>query len=358
MNPPVDPMLAKAVHSLPPAADGELMFEPKWDGFRCIVFRDGDEVELGSRNQRPFNRYFPELPGPLREHLPERVVIDGELIVPGPSGLDFDALGQRIHPAAKRVNMLAEQTPASFVAFDLLAMGTESLMTKPFIERRRQLEDVANGFGGPLLLTPSTTDRAEAQDWFDRFEGAGFDGVMAKPADGPYLEGKRAQFKVKQQKTADCVVAGYRIHKSGDGVGSLLLGAYDDDQVLHHLGVASSFKAAERPQLLTELARLHLDDISSHPWGGWAEQTEASDGTMPGGPQPVERQQGHELGSHRPGLGGRGPLRTLNRWQVQGSGSIEPLAARPRAAVLPCLTARSRRPRRDQSHLRLALQRT
>lgn len=283
--PPVKPMLAKAVHALPDGETGDHYFEPKWDGFRCIVFRDGDAVELGSRNQKPFTRYFPELPDPVRRHLPERCVVDGEIVVPGEVGLDFDALGQRIHPAESRVQMLAEATPATFVAFDLLALGDRDLTDQPFAERRRLLEEIAVDFAPPILLTPSTTDRTEAQEWFDRFEGAGFDGVMAKPADGVYLQNKRSQLKVKQQKTAECVVAGYRIHKSGDGVGSLLLGAHDDDGELHHLGVASSFKAVDRPVLLEKLSALHLDDVADHPWGGWASQTaETADGRMPGGP--------------------------------------------------------------------------
>ena len=285
VTPPVKPMLAKAVHELPPADEGDLIFEPKWDGFRCIIFRDGDDVELGSRNQRPFTRYFPELIEPVLAQFPDRAVIDGELVVPGPEGLDFDALGQRIHPAESRVRMLAEATPASFVAFDLLSLGDRDLMEEPFAERRRLLEEVAADFSSPFLLTQSTVDRAVAQEWFERFEGAGFDGVMAKPADGPYVEDKRVLFKVKQQRTADCVVAGYRIHKSGDGVGSLLLGANDDEGNLRHLGVASSFKAADRPLLLEKLSELHLDDITQHPWGGWASQTaETADGSMPGGP--------------------------------------------------------------------------
>lgn len=285
VTPPVKPMLAKAVHELPPGDEGDLIFEPKWDGFRCIIFRDGDEVELGSRNQRPFTRYFPELLQPVREQFPDRAVIDGELVVAGPDGLDFDALGQRIHPAEKRVRMLAEATPASFVAFDLLSLGDRNLMDEPFSERRRLLEEVSADFTSPFLLTQSTTDRATAQEWFDRFEGAGFDGVMAKPADGAYVEDKRVLFKVKQQRTADCVVAGYRIHKSGDGVGSLLLGANDDEGNLRHLGVASSFKAADRPLLLAKLSELRLDDIGEHPWGDWAGQTaETADGSMPGGP--------------------------------------------------------------------------
>ena len=285
VTPPVKPMLAKAVHELPPGDEGDLIFEPKWDGFRCIIFRNGDDVELGSRNQRPFTRYFPELIEPVLAQFPDRAVIDGELVVPGPEGLDFDALGQRIHPAESRVRMLAEATPASFVAFDLLSLGDRDLMEEPFAERRRLLEEVAADFSSPFLLTQSTVDRAVAQEWFERFEGAGFDGVMAKPADGPYVEDKRVLFKVKQQRTADCVVAGYRIHKSGDGVGSLLLGANDDEGNLRHLGVASSFKAADRPLLLEKLSELHLDDITQHPWGGWASQTaETADGSMPGGP--------------------------------------------------------------------------
>ena len=285
VTPPVKPMLAKAVHELPPGDEGDLIFEPKWDGFRCIIFRNGDDVELGSRNQRPFTRYFPELIEPVLAQFPDRAVIDGELVVPGPEGLDFDALGQRIHPAESRVRMLAEATPASFVAFDLLSLGDRDLMEEPFAERRRLLEEVAADFSSPFLLTQSTVDRAVAQEWFERFEGAGFDGVMAKPADGAYVEDKRVLFKVKQQRTADCVVAGYRIHKSGDGVGSLLLGANDDEGNLRHLGVASSFKAADRPLLLEKLSELHLDDITQHPWGGWASQTaETADGSMPGGP--------------------------------------------------------------------------
>ena len=285
VRPPVKPMLAKAVHELPPGDEGDLIFEPKWDGFRCIIFRDGDEVELGSRNQRPFTRYFPELIQPVLDQFPRQAVIDGELVVPGPDGLDFDALGQRIHPAESRVNMLAEATPASFVAFDLISLGDRDLRDRPFAERRRLLEQVAADFTAPFLLTQSTTHRQTAQEWFERFEGAGFDGVMAKPADGAYVEDKRVLFKVKQQRTADCVVAGYRIHKSGDGVGSLLLGAHDDDGNLRHLGVASSFKAADRPLLLDKLSELHLDDIAQHPWGGWASQTaDTADGSMPGGP--------------------------------------------------------------------------
>jgi ATP-dependent DNA ligase len=284
--PPVKPMLAKAIHELPPDGDAVMHFEPKWDGFRCIVFRHGDDVELGSRNERPFNRYFPELLAPLRARLPERCVIDGELVVVSETGLDFDMLGQRIHPAESRVRMLAEKWPASFIAFDLLAVGDEDLTSLPFVQRRARLEALAADFAPPIHLTPSTTDRAVAADWFARFEGAGFDGLMAKAADGVYVQDKRVQLKVKRQRLADCVVAGYRIHKSGDGVGSLVLGLYDDAGALHHVGVAASFKAVDRPRLLAQLQELHLDDANDHPWAEWfkAEAHALADGKMPGAP--------------------------------------------------------------------------
>ena len=278
--PPVKPMLAKAVRDLP---TGEMWFEPKWDGFRCVVFRDGDEIELGSRNERPLTRYFPELFDPLRAALPDRCVVDGEIVIAGSDGLDFDALLQRIHPAESRVNRLAAETPASFVAFDLLAVGDDDLRTVPFADRRARLEAAMAGAEPPVHLTTGTTDRSLAEDWFSRFEGAGLDGVMAKPLGDPYVEDKRTQFKVKHQRTADVVVAGYRVHKSGDGVGSLLLGLYDDAGTLHHVGVAASFKAADRPQLAVELAPLILHDISQHPWSGWMNPAEG-DGRQPGAP--------------------------------------------------------------------------
>lgn len=279
--PPVKPMLAKAIHELP---DGDFFFEPKWDGFRALIFRDGDEVEIGSRNQRPFTRYFPELPELFKAALPHRCVVDGELVVVTERGLDFDALGQRIHPAESRVKMLSEATPASFVAFDLLALDDRDLTAEPFAVRRAALEEIGASFSGPIHLTPATKDRELAADWFARFRGGGFDGLMAKAAADPYVEDKRKQLKVKHQQTADCVVAGFRIHKSGDGVGSLLLGCNDDNGALRHLGVASSFKAADRPLLLEKLTPLRLEDVSEHPWGDWASQDETSDGTMPGGP--------------------------------------------------------------------------
>ncbi len=281
--PPIKPMLAKALAELP---DGELALEPKWDGFRCIVFRDGDEVVLGSRNQKPFNRYFPELIEPLRASLPDRCVVDGELIVEIDGSLDFDALGQRIHPAESRVNMLAEATPVSFVSFDVLALGDESLLERPFSERRAVLERIADDFERSIYLAPMTTDRALAMEWFDTMEGAGLDGLIAKPLDGVYIQDKRVQFKLKHVRTIDCVVAGYRIHKSGDGVGSLVLGLYDDEGGLRHVGVSASFTAKKRAELLEEMGPYVLADPSTHPWASWMdpEAHSSSGGSMPGAP--------------------------------------------------------------------------
>jgi len=275
-------MLAKAVRELP---EGSLLFEPKWDGFRCIVFRDGDEIELGSRNERPLTRYFPEILDPLRASLPPRCVVDGEIVVARGDRLDFDALQQRIHPAASRVNLLAKETPASFVAFDVLAVDDVDLTPLPFRDRRATLESLASSFRPPVHLTPATTDRDLAADWFRRFEGAGLDGVMAKPLDGAYVPDKRVQFKVKHQRTADCAVAGFRWHKDGQGVGSLLLGLYDDAGGLHHVGVATSFTAARRRELVDEIAPYRLDDLSRHPWAAWANQLDEMPMTrMPGAP--------------------------------------------------------------------------
>lgn len=267
--PPVKPMLAKAVHVVPRTPG--LSFEPKWDGFRCIVFRDGDEIELGSRNDRPLTRYFPELAELLREALPQRCVVDGEIVIVSETGLDFEALQLRLHPAASRVRKLAEETPASFVAFDLLALGDRSLMDEPFSERRRLLESVLDDALARVHLTPVTTDPDVAEDWFTRFEGAGFDGVMAKPTDQPYEPDKRVMWKVKHERTADCVVAGFRWHKDGETVGSLLLGLHDEAGVLHHVGVATSFTAARRRELVTELAPLRENALEGHPWQKWAE---------------------------------------------------------------------------------------
>lgn len=281
--PPVKPMLAKAVHEVPHAAG--LLFEPKWDGFRCVVFRDGEELELGSRNDRPLTRYFPELVELLLEALPERCVVDGEIVVVTDGGLAFDTLQNRLHPAASRVKKLAAETPASFVAFDLLALGDEDLTGRPFAERRAALEGILGGALGPsrVHLTPVTDDPAVAEDWFTRFEGAGFDGVMAKPSDQPYQQDKRVMFKVKHERTADCVVAGFRMHKDGEGVGSLLLGLYDDDGVLHHVGVASSFTAVRRRELVDELAPLQVDALRDHPWREWKEAEAHEEGRKPGG---------------------------------------------------------------------------
>lgn len=280
--PPIKPMLAKALDALP---DGELALEPKWDGFRCIVFRDGDEIVLGSRNQKPFNRYFPELFEPLRRSLPDRCVVDGELIVEIDGSLDFDALGQRIHPADSRVNMLAEKTPVSFVAFDVLSLGEASLLDQPFRERRRVLEEISSGFEDSIYLAPMTIDRALAMEWFDTMEGAGLDGLIAKPLDGVYAQNKRVQFKLKHARTIDCVVAGYRMHKSGDGVGSLVLGLNDPSGQLRHVGVSASFSAKKRAELLEEMQPYVLDDPSEHPWASWMDPDAHRDGaTMPGAP--------------------------------------------------------------------------
>ncbi|WP_336082287.1 ATP-dependent DNA ligase [Nocardia sp. SSK8] len=281
--PPVRPMLAKSTPSLP--RDPGLSYEPKWDGFRCIVFRDGDEIELGSRNDRPLTRYFPELAELLQAALPPRCVVDGEIVVVTDQGLDFDTLQQRLHPAASRVRKLAAETPASFVAFDLLALDDRDLTGAPFTERRRALESLLDAAPGRIHLTPITHDPDIAQDWFTRFEGAGFDGVMAKADDLPYLQDKRVMLKIKHERTADCVVAGYRVHKDGEGVGSLLLGLFDDEGNLHHVGVASSFTAARRRELLGELAPLRENALDDHPWRDWADamaQAEAG-GKMPGG---------------------------------------------------------------------------
>lgn len=286
-------MLAKAVAGIPDRDD--LLFEPKWDGFRCIVFRSGDEVELGSRNERPLTRYFPEMLEPIRAQLPDRCVIDGELIVATDNHLDFDALQQRIHPAESRVNMLAETTPARFIGFDLLAVGDDDLRATPFQERRRLLTQVMANVTPPLHLTPATTDPALAAHWFQVFEGAGLDGLIAKPLGDPYVENKRTQLKVKHVRTADAVVAGYRWHKDGQGVGSLLLGLHGDDGTLHHVGVAASFPAKERTRLVDELAPLTDGALEAHPWRAWAdaEAQARAEGRMPGAPNRWSAKKDH-----------------------------------------------------------------
>jgi len=282
IQPPLSPMLAKLSTDIP-TGDGWL-YEPKWDGFRCIVFRDEDSIELASRNERPFTRYFPELLEPMLASLPKRCVVDGEIVVPATDdrGLDFDALLQRIHPAESRVRRLAAETPASFVAFDLLAVDDESLLSTPFAERRARLEQVMSLADTPVFMTPSTDDPAVAQEWFEVFEGAGLDGVMAKPTTGTYQPDVRAMAKIKHERTADCVVAGYRWHKSGGVVGSLLLGLYDDDGHLQHVGVSASFTMKRRAELVDELKPYAVTDASGHPWAAWAEAEAHEKSRLPG----------------------------------------------------------------------------
>ena len=276
-DPPLQPMLSSAAEGLP-GGEGWL-FEPKWDGFRTLVFRDGDEILLQSRDEKPMNRYFPELEAPLARSLPARCVVDGEVVIVGAAGLDFEALLLRIHPAASRVKLLASQSPASFVAWDLLALGDEDLREAPLAERRDRLEQALAGAAPPVHISPATRDRALAEDWFRRFEGAGLDGVMAKRLDEPYRPGERTMIKVKHARTADCVVAGFRWHKNGVGtmVGSLLLGLYDGAGTLHHVGVTAAFTNAVRKQLVADLAPLRRNALDDHPWRDWAQaQTDAS----------------------------------------------------------------------------------
>ena len=348
--PPFKPMLAKLTRTIP-EGDGWL-FEPKWDGFRCIVFRDGDEIELASRKERPFTRYFPELLDPLRAALPARCVIDGEIVIADRDGhgLDFDALLQRIHPAESRVRRLAAETPASYIAFDLLAIDDEVLLERPLSERRARLAELLVDVVAPVHLTPASTDRTEAEQWFGRFEGAGLDGIVAKRLDEPYQPDKRALVKVKHERTAECVVAGYRIHKDEQGVGSLLLGLYDNEDRLQHVGVAAGFSVKFRPRA--------------------ARRAGATDGGCHGGPsvaglggvaaagrqpqarrdEPMERRQGPLVGpdphSLRRRAGRRGHVRPTREPAVPPRRVVRPLAARPRADELPLRPAGGRRPGR------------
>jgi ATP-dependent DNA ligase len=272
--PPVKPMLAKSVPEIP---SGAFSYEPKWDGFRSIVFRDGDEVEIGSRNERPMTRYFPEVVEAVREHLPVRCVVDGEIVVPDETGtrLEFETLQQRIHPAESRVRLLSVQTPAHLVAFDILALDDRNLMSAPFAERRRVLEEALGGSGSPVHVTPATADRKTAAGWFDRFEGAGLDGVVAKPLDVTYQPDKRVMFKIKHVRTADCVVAGYRTHKTDDrAIGSLLLGLYDETGQLANVGVVGALPMATRRAWFDELQPL-VTDFDDHPWA-WAKEEEGA----------------------------------------------------------------------------------
>jgi ATP-dependent DNA ligase len=283
--PPLLPMLAKRVSALP--AGDAWIFEPKWDGFRTLIFRDGAEVLLQSRDEKSLNRYFPELLEPLLAGLPAQCVLDGEIVVAQASGLDFDALQLRVHPAASRVKLLSQEIPASVIFFDLLCEGTQDLRGEPFRARRARLEATLRDAKPPLFITPSTTDRVQAADWFQRFEGAGLDGVMAKAEGGSYEPNKRVMFKVKHDRDCDCVVAGFRWHKSGDkdAVGSLLLGLYDEAGALHHVGVCASFSMAKRRELVAFLAPYRVDALLNHPWRSWAESetSEGGEQRMPGG---------------------------------------------------------------------------
>ena len=268
--PPVSPMLAKSVGTIPPDAS----YEPKWDGFRSVLFHDGDEVEFGSRNERPMTRYFPELADAARAELPDRCVVDGEIVIATGNALDFEALQLRLHPAESRVRMLAGETPASFIAFDLLALDDVDYTPCPFAERRAALVDALSGCGPVIHVTPATTDLHVANRWFDEFEGAGLDGIIAKPLDGRYVPDKRVMFKIKHARTADCVVAGYRLHKSGaDAVGSLLLGLYREDGALASVGVIGAFPMARRRALFAELQPL-VTTFDEHPWN-WAAQMDS-----------------------------------------------------------------------------------
>jgi ATP-dependent DNA ligase len=279
-------MLSKRIAEIP--AGGAWIFEPKWDGFRALVFRDGDEILLQSRDEKSLNRYFPELLEPLAAQLPARCVLDGEIVVANNGELDFDALQLRIHPAASRVKLLSQQTPASIVFFDLLCEGDRDLRREGFEFRRRELESLLSSAAAPIHLTPATRESSVASDWFRRFEGAGLDGVMAKPVSGAYEPGKRVMLKVKHERECDCIVGGFRWHKQGEraGVGSLLLGLFDDSGALHHVGVCASFTEKKRRELVEYLAPYRRDALADHPWKFWAEhgpETGAAGHRMPGG---------------------------------------------------------------------------
>jgi ATP-dependent DNA ligase len=283
VNPPILPMLAKRVEEIPPGK--EWFFEPKWDGFRVLIFRDHKEILIQSREQKSLNRYFPEVLPPLLQQLPPRCVVDGEIVIARNGALDFDALQLRIHPAASRVQLLAEQTPASIVLFDLLCEGSKDLRLEPFQRRRNRLEEMLADATPPLHLTPSTRKRSVATDWFQRFEGAGLDGVMIKPIDGIYESDKRVMFKLKHQRDCDCVVAGFRWYKESenDAIGSLLLGLYDDAGALQHVGVCSSFTQEKRRELLKFLHPYRKNALPHHPWKSWQEGSSDDEHRMPGG---------------------------------------------------------------------------
>jgi len=283
VNPPILPMLAKRVSELPTV--GAWIFEPKWDGFRALVFRDGDEVLIQSRDEKPLNRYFPELIDPLKKQLPRRCVLDGEVVLARDGSLDFDALQLRIHPAASRVKMLSEQMPASIVFFDLLAEGNQDLRQTAFEKRRAKMEKLLSAADSPIHITPATSDLDVAADWFNRFEGAGLDGVVAKPTTGSYESNKRVMLKVKHERECDCVVAGFRWHKKGEGsaVGSLLLGLFNDSGDLQHVGVCASFTDKKRQELVEFLAPYRKKALDKHPWKQWAAAEFESERRIPGG---------------------------------------------------------------------------
>ncbi|MGQ0640178.1 MAG: ATP-dependent DNA ligase [Gemmatimonadaceae bacterium] len=280
--PPIEPMLAKLSDALPQGGSENVMFEPKWDGFRAIVFRSGSDVYMQSRDLKPLDRYFPELHDALLAQLPNDCVLDGEIVITTPNGLSFDLLQMRLHPAASRVAKLAKETPSSFVAFDVLAADGKNLMSVPQHERRATLEQMLAGVGPPVYLTPCTRDRLTAERWLKEFEGAGLDGVIVKPLNARYEPGKRSMIKVKHARTADCVVAGFRWYKVDKGaIGSLLLGLYDEERKLQHVGVTSSFTMEMRTQLAAELAPLRENAVAGHPWAEWA--IAQGEGRMPGG---------------------------------------------------------------------------
>jgi ATP-dependent DNA ligase len=283
VKPPLLPMLAKKVSGIP---EGDFIFEPKWDGFRALVFRDGDDITLQSRDEKPLGRYFPEVIDALKAQLPQEIVLDGEIVIAGKKGLEFESLQLRLHPAASRVKLLSKEIPAQMVFWDLLCEGARDLRKLPFRERRAELERILAHVKPPLYVTPTTTDRAVAQDWFDRFEGAGFDGVIAKPKSGTYEPNKRAMFKIKHERECDCVVAGFRWHKNGENalVGSLLLGLFDDQNHLQHVGVVASFTNEKRKELVEFLAKYRENALENHPWKEWASFEEGGPGQrMPGG---------------------------------------------------------------------------
>jgi ATP dependent DNA ligase-like protein len=360
LKPPIEPMLAKLADELP--AGDDILYEPKWDGFRAIVFRGDSDVFIQSRDLRPLDRYFPELHAVFVDRLPAGCVIDGEIVIAGPTGLDFDALQLRLHPAASRVAKLARETPAAFVGFDLLAVGGRDIRAAPQSERRARLEQLLRTVQPPIHLTPMTRDRAVAVEWLERFEGAGLDGVIAKPANGTYQPGKGAMIKVKHARTADCVVAGFRWHKSGkDTVGSLLLGLYDGKGTLHHIGVTSSFTMAMRKQLALELAPLGTNALTNHPWREWASDSpelrrasEASRAAAPGGgapgalrnlpharrPEPLERGERSLVGAAADRAGLRGEVRPPAGRSLSPRGSLPAMAAGQAAERLPLRSAR------------------